>query len=445
MNKRTHLSLLLLLSAYGGGCGGGDGGGGVATSLSAVTSTTSPTPSIGYFVDAPVSGLAYTTPTLSGKTDDRGAYSFVAGEIVTFKVGDVVLGSALGTTTPISPLTLGGSGATQSTQSVKNIAVFLQSLDPGKGTGSVVAIPDAAHAQLTAKTAPANTGVITNLLADFKVGSSSSSFTSDLSNLLAVVAPGATPVKEADAISQMTTCLAKRGISAYAGSYSSASKDWSMIVSGFNNFMIVLSDGSVKTGQVDNKGALSIPNLDKSTTTPTDTSLTGAIGADGTVKMSWKPATTSSTTASSASSSTSTTSTTASTSTQTTATAVTLSGNNFSSGGVSSYAGEYSGLSTSVLKGPGGSTITGSWMMKVDGNNNFITSYHGDSSVVSSYLGAAGTLDSDGKFRVVGTSGSVTGSITADGKVSGLEYNSAGVNVYTFSGQKENTTVASCP
>ncbi|MBF0177759.1 MAG: hypothetical protein HQL63_13075 [Magnetococcales bacterium] len=432
MRKRVHMVLsALILSLYGGGCGGGEGGGSPAvTTETPSASTSTPSTSTGYFIDAPVQGLAYSTPTQSGKTTSQGVYLYVPGEIVTFKVGDVVLGSAPGSSTPISPMHLGGAGTTRSSQKVKNIATFLQSLDPNKGAGAALVISDAVHQQLTSTITSANTGIIANLLADFKSGSNVSSFNSDLSNIVAAISaisPGLTVVPEATAMSNMVSCLAKQGISVFSGAYSDAAKSWNMIVSGDNNFVIVLPDGSIKSGVVDNvSGDLSIPNLDKSSTTPYDASVTGNIKEDGSVTITWLPTTTS------------TPSTTA-------ATPVSLAGNQYSFASTSPYAGKYTGTSTSLLKDGGGSPVSGLWFMTVDGNNNVVTSYHGNSSVVNSYVGASGTVNDSGDFKIVGASGSVTGTIAADGKVTGSEFNTAGTNVFTFSGQKVSISMSPCP
>ena len=50
---------------------------------------------IGAFA-GPVSGLKYETPTTSGVTNEQGEFAYLAGETVTFSVGDVVLGTVEG-------------------------------------------------------------------------------------------------------------------------------------------------------------------------------------------------------------------------------------------------------------------------------------------------------------------------------------------------------------
>lgn len=49
------------------GCGGGGGSSGSGTTIDTTTQT-------GTFIDAPVEGLAYSTPTLSGFTNSNGEF-----------------------------------------------------------------------------------------------------------------------------------------------------------------------------------------------------------------------------------------------------------------------------------------------------------------------------------------------------------------------------------
>src|SRR3569623_332850 len=139
-----------LLTACGGGGGGsntnsggppanqGNNGGGATLT--------------GRFVDGPVAGLRYTTPTHSGKTDANGTFAYQAGETVSFFVGDILIGRAPGAAT-VTPFTLAGTtpplSLLETTRAIRavnlksqagsdrgapeevaaNIAAFLQTLD----------------------------------------------------------------------------------------------------------------------------------------------------------------------------------------------------------------------------------------------------------------------------------------------------------------------------
>src|SRR3989339_90905 len=77
--------LVLMVAACGGGGGGAASSGGSALS--------------GVFVDAPVEGLEYSTATQSGSTGPDGRFYYKSGETVTFKIGKLVIGSAMGAPT----------------------------------------------------------------------------------------------------------------------------------------------------------------------------------------------------------------------------------------------------------------------------------------------------------------------------------------------------------
>lgn len=85
----------------------------------------------GVFIDSPVEGLAFETTTQAGVTNDKGEFSYVAGEEVIFKVGEIVLGTAPGQEM-ITPITLAqteNSNATIESSFAQNIAALLQTLD----------------------------------------------------------------------------------------------------------------------------------------------------------------------------------------------------------------------------------------------------------------------------------------------------------------------------
>ena len=82
----------------------------------------------GVFMDSPVGGLNYATPTQKGVTGADGVFKYQAGETVTFSVGSVKIGSAPGKPV-VTPLDLFPDAKGPSDQRVVNVAVFLQTLD----------------------------------------------------------------------------------------------------------------------------------------------------------------------------------------------------------------------------------------------------------------------------------------------------------------------------
>jgi len=137
MSRKTPCTIFmsLLLSACGGGGGGDNSDSG--------PSTPEPTVLTGVFLDSPVNGLRYQTPTRSGLTNALGEFQYIDGENVTFSLGNTELGIARGTDTitpftllGIAPLTseveisnaLGGSSVNSFDRAI-NIATLLQTFD----------------------------------------------------------------------------------------------------------------------------------------------------------------------------------------------------------------------------------------------------------------------------------------------------------------------------
>jgi hypothetical protein len=109
-----------LLLAFALSCSSGGGGGG--------SDGSSTTTSQGIFVDSPAEGLQYETPTQSGITDAEGTFEYQEGEIITFSIGDIVLGS--GSCKQImSPIDLIEEAIDETHKTVTNIVRFLLSLD----------------------------------------------------------------------------------------------------------------------------------------------------------------------------------------------------------------------------------------------------------------------------------------------------------------------------
>jgi len=84
-------------------------------------------PESGHLFDSPVSGADFSTPTHQGKTAEGGSFDYIPGELVTFSLGSLNLGTVVGQH-KITPLDLLGSD-TSSDVRVINMARILQSLD----------------------------------------------------------------------------------------------------------------------------------------------------------------------------------------------------------------------------------------------------------------------------------------------------------------------------
>ncbi|WP_151900425.1 hypothetical protein [Sulfurimonas hydrogeniphila] len=143
MTNIKSLGLKVIATAILGlsliGCGGGGGGDGLSNE-STPTDTT-PATYTGTFVDSPVQGLQYSTATLSGITDNQGRFNYKDGETVTFKIGNLVLGSAIGGNV-ITPLTFNGeSDLNNIGVKATNIARILQSLDENPSNSGLIKIP----------------------------------------------------------------------------------------------------------------------------------------------------------------------------------------------------------------------------------------------------------------------------------------------------------------
>jgi YD repeat-containing protein len=124
-----------LLAACNGGGGDSDGGSG--------DSNTTTDTLTGSFIDSPVKGLKFETPTQSGLTNNLGEFTYQAGEQVTFHIGGTQLGITPGAST-ITPFSLFGiipltneseiinalaANDVNSYDRAINLAILLQTLD----------------------------------------------------------------------------------------------------------------------------------------------------------------------------------------------------------------------------------------------------------------------------------------------------------------------------
>ncbi|MFZ0724697.1 MAG: MopE-related protein [Desulfobacterales bacterium] len=112
------LTMLCSLSLIVIGCGSGGGGAGAGE----------PSLANGVFVDSPVEGMDYETVSEFGLTGLGGRFNYREGEIITFSIGDVILGQAAGKDM-LTPIDLVPGAADETDSTVTNICRLLQSLD----------------------------------------------------------------------------------------------------------------------------------------------------------------------------------------------------------------------------------------------------------------------------------------------------------------------------
>ncbi|MDP5029019.1 hypothetical protein [Paraglaciecola sp.] len=125
-----HISVAFIFVNLLSGCGGDD----------------NPTTAEGVFIDSPVQGLAYVSGSISGMTDANGTFTYEVGAEVTFSIGDIVIGSAMGAAT-LTPLSLVEGALDETDPAVVNIATFLQTLDDDGDPENGITISEAQHSE----------------------------------------------------------------------------------------------------------------------------------------------------------------------------------------------------------------------------------------------------------------------------------------------------------
>lgn len=128
------------------------GGGGSSSSTSIPNGSVSST---GYFVDAPVQGMQYSTSSgLTGVTGVGGTFNYAAGDTVTFKVGNVIIGTYdtanIGADRIVMPQDIVGvSRSDIAHPDVLQIGRLLQTLDANGDLTDGIDIPEEALTALT--------------------------------------------------------------------------------------------------------------------------------------------------------------------------------------------------------------------------------------------------------------------------------------------------------
>ena len=131
-------TLSLVASAFLIGCGSSSTDANVADSDTTTVET-------GYFIDSPVAGLTYKTPSgLVGVTDSKGSFQYRQGEEVSFSIGKLNLGEAQPTTEGlISPREL-----TDNEEDVILMLRTLQALDIDNNSSNGITIPSSVTSKL---------------------------------------------------------------------------------------------------------------------------------------------------------------------------------------------------------------------------------------------------------------------------------------------------------
>lgn len=98
----------------------------------------------GVLIDSPVEGVTFNTETQSGKTNSRGEFEYISGELVNFSIGDTMF--PVVTAEPrITPIELSASAENPGATAI-NIARFLQTLDVDGNPDNGIVIPNGAPA-----------------------------------------------------------------------------------------------------------------------------------------------------------------------------------------------------------------------------------------------------------------------------------------------------------
>ena len=163
MNTTNRLAILFSLAALLS-CQGGGGSSGDKKEEIIVEETTKIT---GSLIDSAVSGVSFQTSGGSqGLTNNLGTFQYKNNETITFKIGDIKLGTVVGEEI-ITPVELAGALNTAN-KTVINISRLLQTLDNDNNLNNGIEITDSVRKQL--------------MQADLSVSKSIEEFSFDTSN-----------------------------------------------------------------------------------------------------------------------------------------------------------------------------------------------------------------------------------------------------------------------
>jgi len=139
LRRASPLTLMIVLGLLLSACGGG----------SKNDDTQAVTILQGQLIDSPVQGVRYqASPSgKTGLTDANGMFSYVDGDIVSFLIGDIKLGSAAAKAV-LTPIDLVSGAVNELNPQVTNILRFLQSLDSNADPADGIQISEAMQTAL---------------------------------------------------------------------------------------------------------------------------------------------------------------------------------------------------------------------------------------------------------------------------------------------------------
>jgi hypothetical protein len=203
----------ITLAACGGG-GGGDGGG---------ITPSGPTILQGVFLDSAVEGLAYSSGGQSGTTDASGTFSYEQGATITFKVGDIVLGTA-NAQSIMTPISLVSGAVDETNPIVINIVRFLMTIDDDNDPSNGI--------QITTAVLNAATGQSLDFTLDISAFGSDSNVLNVIALLTAATSSGASPlVSEQVAQNHLNNTIMSNFSGIYNGTFSGGYQGtWTIVV-----------------------------------------------------------------------------------------------------------------------------------------------------------------------------------------------------------------------
>jgi len=113
-------------------------------------SDTTPSTKTGYFIDSAVEGLEYTSGSTSGTTGADGSFKYEEGKPVTFKLGNLTLGSLTVSNGRVFPVDLVNGAVDETDPNVTLIAQVLQTLDSDGDPSNGITILPSTRQSITA-------------------------------------------------------------------------------------------------------------------------------------------------------------------------------------------------------------------------------------------------------------------------------------------------------